>query len=141
MSLRTPTPEGKVPLKSEAGVQEPQAAEGTLSKATELQEDATGQLGRRRAARERGVGGSTLVGGGERGWHARGIAGLQHFCTGSWRTVYVAVHTHTKRVRVGTALDRAAWAGVHVPDFYLFAVTLLDFPDRRLLMVSCSAVA
>lgn len=29
------------------------AAEGTLSKATELQEDATGRLGRRRAARER----------------------------------------------------------------------------------------
>lgn len=83
----------------------------------------------------------TLVGGGEHSWHARGIAGLQHFCTGSWRTAYVAVRTHTKRVHVGTALDSAAWAGVHMPDFYLFAVTLLDFPDRRLLVVSGSAVA
>ena len=74
-------------------------------------------------------------------WQCVPVAGLQHFSMGSWCTVHVAVHVRTRCVRVGTVLDRAVWAGVHVPDFCLFAVTLLDFRDNRVLMVSCSAVA
>lgn len=118
-----------VPLKNGEHVQ------GTLSKAAELREDEAGWLGQRRAAWEK------RAGGGECSWRARGSVCPELVCSISALLVGVE-STQPRQMR--TCGHGAGWCGVGwvcVPELCLFAVTLLDFPVRGVLALSCSAVA